>query len=291
MKLRIASRASDLARWQAEHVAARLRSLRPELDVTVKTFSTRGDREGGPLAHLGGEGLFTLEVDRALREGEAEIAVHSLKDLPIEQPEDLELVAVPERGPTHDVLVSHDRKPLKELRAGARVGTSSPRRAAFVRSVRPDVELTDVRGNVPTRLGKVESGELDATLLARAGLVRLGFEAAITETLTDLLPAPGQGALGVVVKRGSPATGVVKDLDHAPTRQAVDAERAVLAGLGGGCSLPLGVYAVPEDDRWKISAVLYLDGGGALTDERTGADPVRLAAEIAEGMRARGALT
>ena len=189
------------------------------------------------------------------------------------------------------MLVSHEGKPLGELKPGARVGTSSPRRAAFVRSVRPDVELTDVRGNVPTRLGKVESGELDATLLARAGLVRLGFEAAIAETLTDLLPAPGQGALGVVAKRGASVTEIVKELDHAPTRQAVDAERAVLAGLGGGCSLPLGVHAVPEDDGWKLSAVLYLEDGGALTDERTGPDPLRLAAEIAEGMRARGAVT
>jgi hydroxymethylbilane synthase len=290
MKLRIASRASDLARWQAEHVAARLRSLRPGLEVTVRTFSTRGDREGGPLSHLGGQGLFTAEVDRALREGEAEIAVHSLKDLPIEQPADLLLAAVPERGPVADVLVSRDRRPLAELRRGARIGTSSPRRAAFVRSVRPDAEVVDVRGNLPRRLGKVESGELDATLLAKAGLVRLGFEAAITETLADLLPAPGQGALGVVVKRGSPALEIVAGIDHAPTRQAVDAERAVLAGLGGGCSLPLGVHAVPEDDGWRLRAVLYLDGGGALADDRRGPDPRRLAAEIAEGLRARGAV-
>jgi hydroxymethylbilane synthase len=157
--------------------------------------------------------------------------------------------------------------------------------------VRPDADVTDIRGNVPTRLGKVESGELDATLLAKAGLVRLGLEAAISETLTDLLPAPGQGALGVVVKRGGSAGEIVAGLDHAPTRQAVDAERAVLAGLGGGCSLPLGVHAVPEDGGWRLRAVLYLEDGTALTDDRTGPDPLRLAAEIARGLRARGAVT
>lgn len=291
MKLRIASRGSDLARWQAEHVAARLRSLHPELDVTVKTFSTRGDREGGPLSHLGGEGLFTAEVDRALRDGEADLAVHSLKDLPIEPPADLMLAAVPERGPTSDVLVSTDGSTLARLRPGATVGTSSPRRAAHVRSVRPDLNVVDIRGNVPTRLGKVESGEIDATLLAKAGLVRLGFEAAISETLVDLLPAPGQGALGVVVPRDGRALSTVATLDHAPTRLAVEAERAVLAGLGGGCSLPLGVHAVPEGEGWRLRAVLWLDGGEALTDDRTGPDPMRLAGEIADGLRARGAVS
>lgn len=292
MTLRIAARGSDLARWQAEHVAALLRAIAPHREIAVKTFTTRGDRESGPLADLGGEGLFTAEVDRALRDGEADLAVHSLKDLPIETPEDLVLAAVPERGPFEDVLVSTDGSPLAKLARGSRIGTSSPRRAAFLRSVRPDAEVVDLRGNVPTRLRRVARGELAATVLAGAGLHRLGLADRVSETLRDLLPAPGQGALGIIARRGSEAAGILAALDHEETRAAVGAERRVLAGLGGGCSLPLGVHARRTGDRWRLESVLFLDEGRErIEDDRSGTDPVALAHESAATLRSRGAPT
>lgn len=290
MRIRIATRGSDLALWQARHVAARLRELGGDLEPVVETYTTRGDRETGPLSELGGQGLFTAEVDRALRDDRADIAVHSLKDLPIETPGDLVIAAIPERGPVEDVLISQGNLPLARLGEGARVGSSSPRRAAYVRSVRPDLEVVELRGNVPTRLSRVASGELAATVMARAGLVRLGRDAAISEILSGLLPAPGQGALGIVARKGTDAARIAAAMDHAETRAAVQAERGVLAGLGGGCSLPLGVRAQRRGGRWHLASVLFLVGGASrLEDEREGDDPARLARESAEALIEKGA--
>jgi hydroxymethylbilane synthase len=290
--LRLATRGSDLALWQANRVAALLRAAHPRLDISVERFRTRGDREIGPLAELGGRGLFTAEVDHALLDGDADLAVHSLKDLPIEAPEGLVVAAVPARGPVEDALVTRDRSPLESLPAGATLGTSSPRRAAFLRSARPDLEVVDLRGNVPTRLARVAEGKLDGTVLARAGLERLGLADRIAEILgpPQLLPAPGQGALAIVVRADDRATrDAVAPLDDPDTRRAVEAERAVLAGLGGGCSIPLGAFAERTAGGWRVSAMLFGADGERREVTRSGPDPAALAREAADALRARGA--
>ncbi|MGQ0721352.1 MAG: hydroxymethylbilane synthase [Candidatus Eiseniibacteriota bacterium] len=292
MRIRIASRGSALARWQAEHVGEALTSLDRDLEAVIETHTTRGDRESGPLADIGVKGLFTAEVDRALREGDADLAVHSFKDLPIETPEDLVIAAVPRRGPVEDVLISRGRVRLAELPPGATVGTSSPRRAAFLRRVRPDLRIGTLRGNVPTRLQRVAEGRVDATVMARAGLLRLGLEREIADVLEGLLPAPAQGALAVVARRDSAAADLAARLDHEETRRAAEAERAVLQGLGGGCSIPLGVLAVRVGSKWRLSSCLTIAPDlEPLTDTREGADLIRLALDCAAALRAKGAPT
>jgi len=288
--IRIATRASDLALWQANTVAAALQAHGHQVEVC--RFSTRGDRETSePLADIGGQGLFTAEVDRALSEGEADVAVHSLKDLPVETVSGFTVAAILERGPVEDLLVTRDGASLDALRRGARVGTSSPRRAAYLRGARGDLDLVDLRGNVPTRVSRVMNGELDATLLARAGVVRLGLDLPGAEILgpPDWLPAPGQGAVAVVARSDDRAVlEAVAALDHAPTRRAVEAERAVLSGIGGGCSLPLGTFARPAADGWELRATLFVAGGTRRLDEtRHGPDPSALAADIAAAFLAR----
>jgi hydroxymethylbilane synthase len=291
--LRIATRGSDLALWQARTVAAALQAVTGDAPE-VNPIRTRGDRETGvPLAEIGGQGLFTAEVDRALAGGLADLAVHSLKDLPVEPLPGFRVAALLERGPVEDVLISKGNVPLSELPQGAVVGTSSPRRAAYVRVARPDVELVDIRGNVPTRVARVHQGDLDATLLARAGVVRLGLDVTAGEVLSppEWLPAPGQGAVAVVIRSDDASTAEWVDaLDHADTRTAVEAERAVLAGIGGGCSLPLGTFARIVEDGWEVRATLFSpDGKHRLDDVRRGPEPRALAAAIADGFLARGA--
>lgn len=292
MMLRIATRASDLALWQANTVASLLKAKGHSVEVC--RISTRGDRETSvPLSHIGGQGLFTAEIDRALSEGEADLAVHSLKDLPVEMAPGFRLAAILERGPVEDILVTRDSVSLDSLRPGARIGTSSPRRAAYLRSARGDLEIVDLRGNVPTRVGRVMDGELDATILARAGVVRLGIDVGKGDLLgpPDWLPAPGQGAVAVTAREDDEnALAAAAALDHAATRAAVQAERAVLAGIGGGCSLPLGVHAWRTGDQWDLRATLFTEDGTRRLDEaRTGADPMAMAADIAQSLLARGA--
>jgi hydroxymethylbilane synthase len=292
--MRIATRGSDLALWQANHVADRLRR-QDSGEITVRSISTRGDREVEPLRDIGGTGLFTAEIDRALLEGDADLAVHSLKDLPVETPEGLTLTAILTRGPVEDVLVTTDGATLAELPRGARIGTSSPRRASFLRSVRSDLEIVDLRGNVPTRVERVRAGELAGTILARAGLERLDLSDGLGEILGPprLLPAPGQGAVAVTARADDEAAQrLASRINDPPTRTAVEAERAVLEGLGGGCSLPLGVLVCPDGGGWQLASVLFLeDGATRLDDSRAGDDPLRLAAESAEALRRMGALT
>ncbi len=293
MSLTIATRGSDLALWQAETVAAALESVTGDAPV-VHALNTRGDRETSvPLAEIGGAGLFTAEVDRVLAGGQAQLAVHSLKDLPVEPAPGFRVAAILERGPAEDVLISKGNVPLLELPQGAVLGSSSPRRAAYVKTARPDVKLVDLRGNVPTRVKRVHEGDLDATLLARAGVVRLGLDVTPGEILgpPDWLPAPGQGAVAVVIRADDADTAAfVERLDHAPTRDAVEAERAVLAGIGGGCSLPLGAFAAPKGDGWEVRATLFSpDGSERLDEVLTGPDPRALAARIAESFLANGA--
>lgn len=273
MRLVLGSRASRLALWQAEHVASLLRAAHGErVDVEVRTFSTRGDEiRDVPLPEIGGKGLFTAELEEALLAGEIDAAVHSLKDLPTELPVGLQVSAVPRRADPRDALVlpagsaapSSKRSGLDSLPPRAVVGTSSTRRAAQVRSLRPDLELRDIRGNVPTRLRKLDEGNYDAVLLACAGLDRLGLGDRATVRLDPpWLPAPGQGAIGIEGRtedsRIGPLLSVIED---AAARAATTAERAVLARLEGGCSTPVGAFSWLDGDVLMLSAAVYAPDG------------------------------
>jgi hydroxymethylbilane synthase len=246
--LRLGTRGSALARWQTDYVADLLRAAWPDLACEVIVLHTRGDRVlDTPLPLLGGKGIFTAELEAALRGGAIDLAVHSLKDLPTELPTGLVLGAVPQRAEAADVLVSRDGYTLETLPRGAVVGTSSLRRAAQLLYHRPDLRLLDVRGNVDTRLRKAltTDGPYDALLLAQAGLARLGRSDVITQVLPldVMLPAPGQGALGIQCRDEASTLALLEPLNHTPTRQAVTAERAFLMELGGGCTVPVAAYA------------------------------------------------
>lgn len=251
MILRFATRPSALARWQTEWVMAEVQRAWPALECIEAVMVTRGDRElTQPLPKIGGKGLFTQELDLAILEGRVDAAVHSLKDLPINVPlggyTSLVIAAIPERGDARDVLVSHAGYTLETLPPGASVGTSSPRRAAQLLALRPDLHIEMLRGNVDTRLDKAASEQYDAIILAGAGVERLGREEEISQwlPLDTMLPAPGQGALAVQCRADNPAViEALSSIDHLPTRGAVSAERSFLAGLGGGCALPVAAYA------------------------------------------------
>ncbi|WP_341997952.1 hydroxymethylbilane synthase [Microbacterium sp. LWH7-1.2] len=263
--LRIGTRGSTLALTQTGMVAD---DLADAYGVTTElvTITTEGDRSNEPLSRAGGTGLFTGALRDALLAGECDVIVHSLKDLPTAPHDQLVVAAMPAREDPRDALIARDGLTLDELPAGARVGTGSPRRMAQLRARRPDLEIVDIRGNVDTRLGKVTSGELDAVILAAAGLTRIGRTDVVTEFLDpDRWPtAPGQGALAVEVRRGEES--LVDRLDHAETRAAVEAEREVLALLEAGCSAPVGARAVVDAGLLLLSASVYsLDGTTILT--------------------------
>lgn len=263
--LRIGTRGSTLALTQTGMVAD---DLGDAYGVTTElvTITTDGDRSNEPLSRAGGTGLFTGALRDALLADECDVIVHSLKDLPTAPHDQLVVAAIPAREDPRDALIARDGLTLDELPAGARVGTGSPRRMAQLRARRPDLEVVDIRGNVDTRLGKVTSGELDAVILAAAGLTRIGRTDVVTEFLDpDRWPtAPGQGALAVEVRRGE--EGLVDRLDHAETRAAVEAEREVLALLEAGCSAPVGARAVVDAGLLLLSASVYsLDGTTILT--------------------------
>jgi hydroxymethylbilane synthase len=250
-RLRMGTRGSALARWQTDYVAARLRDAWPGLAIDISVLHTQGDRIlDKPLPMIGGKGLFTAELEEALHAGEIDLAVHSLKDLPTEITPGLAIGAIPERAPVHDVLVSRSGKRLAELPAGATIGTSSRRRAAQIRHRFPHLEMADIRGNVDSRVRKAldPDGPYDAIVLARAGIERLAHADVITEILAldVMLPAPGQGALAVQCRDDQVLRTLLAPLDHAPTRAAVEAERGFLAGLGGGCAVPIAALAVVE---------------------------------------------
>ena len=295
MPLRIGSRGSDLALTQSRTIAAdiaRLVGAEPEI-VVVRT--TGDADQGSRLASFGGAGVFTMEIDVRQRAGEFEISVHSLKDLPTEGREGLLLGAVPPRAPVEDCLVSRSGAELAALPSGAVVGTGSERRRAQLRRLRPDLAVTGIRGNVDTRLRKVREGEVDATFLARAGLVRLGLAAHITQVLdvASVVPAAGQGALAVVVREGADdALAAVRALEDRATRAEVTAERAVLAKLGGGCHLPMGVLARSDGDRLRLHARVVSPDGTRMVEERGEArcgDAAALGAEVGDRLVAAGA--
>jgi hydroxymethylbilane synthase len=257
--LTIASRGSDLALWQARWVSGKLAELGHECRIQV--IKTTGDKiTDVPLAKVGTKGLFTKEIEEALLDGSADLAVHSLKDLPTELPAGLVLAALPPREDPRDAVVG---RRLADLPAGAKVGTSSLRRSAQLRRLRPDLAIESVRGNVDTRLRKLDEGRYDAILLAAAGLRRLGWEDRIAELLPDsaMCPAVGQGALAIETRATGPGFEACRTFDDPATRAAVTAERALLAALGGGCQVPIGAHATVDRDRIRLLGVVASPDG------------------------------
>lgn len=257
--LRVGTRGSPLARRQTDIAVATLRGVAPALPLEIRIVRTDGDRDqGSPLNAMGEVGVFTSALERALRRGDIDMAVHSLKDLPTTPQAGLILAAILPRHDARDALVSR-RGALSELPPGARVGTSSPRRSAFLRALRHDLLVCDARGNIDARLAKLDAGEFDALVLAAAGLARLGLTDRVTQffTLADMLPAPGQGALALQCRSDDPETlALARRIDDAPARAAALAERAFLNGMGAGCSLPVGAYAeVAGGELWLRAAV------------------------------------
>ena len=296
--LRIGTRASALALWQARHVEALLRALPGAPAIELVPIVTTGDLQTEvPLWAVRGRAFFTKELDRALIDGRIDLAVHSLKDLPTELEPGLALPAVLEREDPLDALVSPHGTPLAALEAGARVGTSSLRRRAFLARLRPDLKLLELRGNVPTRIERLERGEYDAIVLAAAGLKRLGLEARISERLSpeDFPPAVSQGAIGICTRdRDADTRAWVSRLEHAATRLAATAERALLRRIEGGCQVPLGAFSTLEGSQLTLRAVVCaLDGRSSLSATGTApaeATEVRALGErLAEALIAQGA--
>jgi hydroxymethylbilane synthase len=311
MPLRLGTRGSALARWQAEWVSARLRERGVEVELTP--IVTTGDRQHEELRIIGGEGVFTKEIQRALLDGRIDLAVHSLKDLPTEAAPGLALAAVPERGPVCDVLALPNIKPRpavatagggfmldeETLQLGARIGTGSLRRRAQLLHVRPDLQISGIRGNVETRLGKLERGDFDALVLAEAGLRRLGLERCISQVLPPrlVMPAVGQGALGLETRSDDTTTRqIVEALDHPPTHAAVLAERAMLAALRGGCLAPIAAMACVEGGHLTLTGrvighdgVELLEAADSLPHMRPASNATQLGRQVAEALLGQGA--
>lgn len=288
--IRVGTRASALAMAQTRQIADRIAKV-AKAEIELVPVTTEGDTSRASLASLGGTGVFAAALREALLRGEVDVVVHSLKDLPTADHEGLRIGAIPKRADPRDALCARDGLALAELPEGARVGTGSPRRIAQLAAARPDVTAVDIRGNVDTRLGKVSNGELDAVLLAAAGLGRLGRTEAITELLPlDAWPtAPGQGALAIEVRRerGDRALErALESIDHSTTRATVLAERLVLAGLEAGCSAPVGASAFIEDELLFLSASVYsADGTRRLTSAHASTPDSRSAADLADAAR------
>lgn len=271
----IGTRQSLLALWQSNHIASLLRKQYPDCQVTLKKIVTKGDRIlDVPLAQIGGKGLFTKEIETELLDGTVDLAVHSLKDMPTVLPEGLCLTAITTRANVGDAFVSNKYASFNELPQGAVLGTSSLRRKAQLLSVRPDLKIVDLRGNVDTRLRKLDEGQMDAIILAAAGLERLGHADRIREIIptTVCLPAVGQGALAIECRSDNKEVrDMLAFLNDLPTKQATDAERAFLGLIEGGCQVPIGVHAEVENNNVKIEAVIAsLDGSKVLRNNITG---------------------
>jgi hydroxymethylbilane synthase len=294
--LRIATRKSKLALWQADHVAKLLRGAHPDLDVQLVPISTKGDLiQDRSLAAIGGKGLFIKELETAMEEKRADIAVHSMKDVPADLPDGFAIAAVLERADARDALVAGGHSRLEDLPPAARVGTSSLRRQAQLLALRPDLRIEALRGNVDTRLRRLDAGELHAIVLACAGLVRLGWESRITARLDPRisLPAVGQGVIGIECRSDDADTRRrLEVLEHATTRIAIDAERAFSARLGGSCQSPIAAHARVEGGRVVLDGlVAEPDGSRLLRDtlEGTAAESAALGGRLAERVLAAGA--
>jgi hydroxymethylbilane synthase len=294
--VRIATRKSRLALWQAGHVATRLAALHPGLVVSLVPVVTEGDRIlDRSLAAVGGKGLFIKELENAMLEGVADLAVHSMKDLPGHLPPGFTIAAALERGDARDAFVSARYSSVADLPRGARVGTSSPRRECQLRCRRADLEIVVMRGNVDTRLGKLDRGDCDATVLAAAGLERLGLEARIRARLSpqEMLPAVGQGVVGIeCASDRADVLELVRPLEHAETRFALDAERAFSAGLGASCRSPIAAHATHDGGTLRLAGLVgSADGGTMFADEISGpaAEAARLGSDLARRLVAAGA--
>ena len=289
-RLRIATRRSRLALWQAEHVAALLRAAHVGLEVELVPLVTEGDRIlDRALAEVGGKGLFIKELEVAMLEGRADLAVHSMKDVPAQLPEGMLVVAVLERADPRDAFVSNRFATLADLPAGARVGTSSLRRQCQLRHTRPDLEIIQLRGNVDTRLRKLDEGQYDAIILAAAGLQRLGLGARIASLVPaeTSLPAVGQGVIGIECRAGDAGTQrLVAALEHGPTRTCLAAERAFAARLQGSCQSPVAGFAELEGAGLRVRGLVGApDGSQVFTDESRG--PAVEAVALGDGLAAR----
>lgn len=295
-EIRIATRKSALALWQAEYVKARLEQAHPGILVTLVPMVSRGDKLlDSPLSKIGGKGLFVKELETALLENEADIAVHSMKDVPMDFPEGLGLFCICEREDPRDAFVSNTYASLDDLPRGSIVGTSSLRRQAQLLTRRPDLQIRFLRGNVNTRLAKLDAGEYDAIILAAAGLIRLGFEQRITSPISieDSLPAGGQGAVGIECRSADPEIhALLTPLHHADTAVRVTAERALNKHLNGGCQVPIACYAVLEGEQIWLRGLVGEPSGGVLlsADARAPrAHASELGVQVAEALLAQGA--
>ncbi len=293
-KLIFATRPSALARWQTQHVIQKLQNHWPDLTCEEVVITTKGDRIlDKPLPEIGGKGLFTYELEQALLNKKVDAAVHSLKDLPTEDSPGLMVGVIPQRADAGDVLICPAGKTLEELPSGAVIGTSSIRRQAQLIAQRPDLQIKSIRGNVDTRIRKAVEGQYDAIILAAAGVTRLGLEEHITQymSLDAMLPAPGQGALAIQYRTNDlNCHTLLKAIDHRPTHLAVKAERAFLAALGGGCSLPVGALASVDGEVIRLQGVVAApDGSRVLRVSATGADPRPLGESLAQEALDKGA--
>lgn len=295
-EIRIATRKSALALWQAEYVKARLEQAHPGLKVSLVPMVSRGDKLlDSPLSKIGGKGLFVKELETALLDRQADIAVHSMKDVPMDFPEGLGLFCICEREDPRDAFVSNHFANLAALPAGSVVGTSSLRRQTQLLARRPDLQIRFLRGNVNTRLAKLDAGEYDAIILASAGLIRLGFEGRITDSLSvdDSLPAGGQGAVGIECRTADTEIhALLAPLHHADSADRVEAERALNKRLNGGCQVPIACYAVLEGDQlWLRGLVGQPSGGSVLVAQARAprSEAQALGVQVAEDLLAQGA--
>lgn len=293
-ELVIATRESPLALWQAEYVKAALEAAHEGLRVSLLGMSTQGDRWlSSPLSEVGGKGLFIKELERALLDGRADLAVHSMKDVPASLPEEFALPVIAFRDDPRDALVSRDGLALADLPAGARVGSASLRRQSQLRARRPDLEVAPIRGNVGTRLGKMEAGEYAALVLASAGLKRLKLEHRVTEHLSvaDSVPSAGQGALGIeCLAAADQVRQLISVLHDERVSACVTAERTVTAGLAADCSAPLGAYAELHGETVELQAVVgSVDGRRLLRAAASGSDPVAVGEAVVASLKEQGA--
>jgi hydroxymethylbilane synthase len=295
MKLTIGTRGSALALWQARHVASIIEKNHPSVKVELMTIKTQGDKIlDAPLAKIGGKGLFTKEIEDALLEGRVDLAVHSMKDLPTDLPRGLRLSAVLEREDPRDVFISGEGKPLEDLPPGARIGTSSLRRKAFLLNRYPGLEVISIRGNVDTRLRKLETENLAGIMLAAAGVIRMGYADRITAYMEPeaMIPAIGQGALALETRESDPVVEeIVTGMDHPETARCVKIERAFLQRMGGGCQVPMAAHCVSHGDGTKVvAAVVHPDGNPMIRDSYTGPiGEAHVGTRLADALLSQGA--
>ena len=288
--IRIATRKSPLALWQAYEVSRQLKIHHPDIKIELVKMVTKGDKIlDAPLAKVGGKGLFVKELEQGMLDGDADIAVHSMKDVPMDFPEGLYLSVIMERENPHDAFVSNNYASLDDLPANARIGTSSLRRQLQIKAMRPESEMLDLRGNVNTRLGKLDNGDYDAIILASAGLIRLEFEDRIRHDLTpeQSLPAIGQGAVGIECRQGdAEIEALIAPLNHNDTHIRLSAERALNKGLNGGCQVPIAGYALLENNEIYLRGLVGKpDGSEVVFDEIRG--PAEKAAELGSTLAER----